>query len=303
LGRHRRHDVKLRRVRCACIDIGSNTTRLLVAEHDNGTLLEVVAQRVFTRIGAGRGVEDPIGPDKIADVARVVAGQASTARECGAGSIRVVATAAIRAAPNRDELAAAVARASGLEMHILPAEEEARLAFAGATRTLEKPPAGEIGVVDVGGGSSELVCGTLADGVSWCVSLAIGSGLLADRHLHSDPPSAAELDEVRADIAAAFDGMSAPRPDAAYAVGGSATSLRRLLGAELTHGALDAGLRLLSAAPIDEVARRFDLHAERVRILPAGMILLQAAGDVFGATLRIGRGGLREGVVLEDLDR
>lgn len=288
-------------MRCACVDIGSNTTRLLVAEREDGHLREVLAERVFTRLGAGRGVDDSIAAEKIDEVAGIVAHQVRLAGELGARSIRVVATAAIRTAPNRDVLSAAVAGAAGCSVEVLSPEEEARLAFHGATRTLEQPPIGEVGVVDVGGGSSELVYGTLVGGVSWSVSFSVGSGQLADAYLRSDPPSAAELLNIRNHVAGVLEGVAAPRPRVAYAVGGSAASLRRLVGPELSHETLGRALEVLSTVPADQVAREYDLHAERVRILPAGLLLLQEAAEAFGVPLRIGNGGLREGVVLEEL--
>jgi exopolyphosphatase/guanosine-5'-triphosphate,3'-diphosphate pyrophosphatase len=164
-------------------------------------------------------------------------------------------------------------------------------------------PIGEIGVVDVGGGSSELVFGTLLGGVTWSASFRIGSGQLADDYLHSDPPSAAELLKVRNHVAGVLEGLEAPQPRIAYAVGGSAASLRRLVGPELSHATLGKALSVLSTTPAEEVARTFELHAERVRILPAGLLLLQEAAEAFGVPLRIGNGGLREGVVLEELAR
>jgi exopolyphosphatase/guanosine-5'-triphosphate,3'-diphosphate pyrophosphatase len=290
-------------VRCACVDIGSNTTRLLVAERANDHLREVLAERVFTRIGSGRGADDAIAADKIEEVAGIVAHQVHLAGELGSSAIRIVATAAIRTAPNRDELMTAVAEAAGCDVDVLAPEEEARLAFHGATRTLEHAPIGEVGVVDVGGGSSELVYGTLLGGVTWSASFRVGSGQLADAYLRSDPPSAAELANVRRHVAGVLEGLDAPRPRIAYAVGGSAASLRRLVGAELTAETLGAALGVLSSTPAEEVARRFELHSERVRILPAGLVLLEEAADAFGVPLRIGNGGLREGVVLEELAR
>jgi exopolyphosphatase/guanosine-5'-triphosphate,3'-diphosphate pyrophosphatase len=225
------------------------------------------------------------------------------ARGCGAEAVRVVGTAAIRCAPNRDQLVEAVAATSGMDMEVLPEEEEARLAFVGATRTLPTLPIGEVGVVDVGGGSSELAAGTLARGVTWCVSLDVGSGLLADTYLRTDPPAPDELDAVRGHVASAFAGVDAPRPRTAYAVGGSATSLYRLVGPHLSVEVLDRALGLLGRTPIAEVAARYELHPERVRLLPAGMLLLRAAAETFGTPLAIAAGGLREGVVFEELVR
>ena len=125
---------------CACIDIGSNTTRLLVADAGQGRLRELVAQRAFTRIGKSIQNGGPIPPEKIAETAGVVRTQTSVAREVGAEHIVAVATAAIRTAPNRDELVDAVEDAGGVELSVLSGEEEARLSFVGATRTLLEAP-------------------------------------------------------------------------------------------------------------------------------------------------------------------
>jgi exopolyphosphatase/guanosine-5'-triphosphate,3'-diphosphate pyrophosphatase len=283
---------------CACIDIGSNTTRLLVAESEDGQLREVLQQRAFTRLGAKGG----ISPEKVELCTDAVATQLRVARECGAEHVRIVGTHAIRQAPNRDELIAAVEDATGLRIEILSGDDEARYAFIGATHTLGHLPLGEVGVVDVGGGSTEIVVGTLADGVEWAESFRVGSGFLADSYLRSDPPALDELDKLRRHVAGVFEGLDVPRPRVAYAVGGSATSLRRLVGAVLDHESLTRGIRLLGELPIAQVARDFELHPERVRLLPAGMALLDAVSDVLGVPLRVAKGGLREGVLLAQLE-
>ena len=280
---------------CACIDIGTNTTRVLVAEAKGGQVEEVLQQREFTRIGKGMKAGAEIPREKIAEVARVVSEQRALAEKLGAEAIRVVATAAIRGAANRDEFAAAI----GCDLAILDGDEEARLAFLGATRTLGHDLPGRIGVVDVGGGSTEIAVGTLADGVTWSSSFRVGSGFLADHYLRSDPPSIGELRAVREHAAGVFEGLELPPPDSAVAVGGSAASLRRLVGAVLEPETLQRALRVLSGAPAADVAQRFALDAERVRLLPAGILVLDAASHRLGRPLQIGRGGLREGVLLD----
>lgn len=286
-------------MRRACIDIGSNTTRLLVAECDGDGLLPVYESRVFTRVGRGLTPGGSIAAAKIAEVAEVVAQQLQTATQFGASQISAVATAAIRHAANGSKLAAAVQQLCGLEVEILSGDREAHLAFLGAARTLGHVPAGELGVVDVGGGSSELVVGTAPDAVRWCTSLTLGSGDLADRWLHSDPPSPGELDAIRAEVRDALTGIDAPQPCEAVAVGGSATSLRRLAGPLLDSETFSRLLATLSRERAAEVARRFSLDLDRVRLLPAGLVILQACAELFGCTLQIGRGGVREGVLLE----
>ncbi len=284
---------------CACIDIGSNTTRLLVADAGDGTLRELVTQRAFTRIGKSLADGGAIPAKKIAETAEVVRTQVAVAAEVGAEHLVAVATAAIRNAPNRDELATAVLDAGGTELEILTGDEEARLAFVGATRTLIKPLEGTVAVIDVGGGSSEIAIGEADGMMEWCESFRIGSGFLADAYLRSDPPSVDELEKVRRHVAGTLEGLEPPPADSAVAVGGTATSLRRLVGAELAHDTLERGIRVLYSTPIPEVARRFELDTERVRLLPAGILVLEAISDLLGLPLRIARGGLREGVLLE----
>jgi exopolyphosphatase/guanosine-5'-triphosphate,3'-diphosphate pyrophosphatase len=288
-------------VSCACIDIGSNTTRLLVADSRDGVLRELLAQRAFTRIGKSIGKDKSIPADKVAETAEVVASQARMAREMGAGRIEAVATAAIRKAVNREELAAAVERTAGVPLRVLSEEEEARLSFVGATRSLTAPPQDTVAVVDVGGGSTEIAVGTMAGGVDWWASIPIGSGLLADGYLHSDPPADEELKRARLHTAGAFEGLAPPATREAVAVGGSATSLRRLVGAELRHDALEKSIKILATTPSADVARRFDLAQERVRLLPGGIVIFDELSQKLGQSLQIAAGGLREGVILEAL--
>jgi len=286
-------------MRCACIDIGSNTTRLLVAETAHGRLDPVLEQRAFTRIGSQIDALGEIPAATIGAVAEVVAAQRAAAACAGAAHVRVVATAAIRRAENGAALVAALRERAGVEVAVLSADDEGRLAFAGATRTLERPPVGTIAVVDVGGMSTEIAIGTLAGGVTWLRSFEIGSGQLA-RRCRADPPSRADMDAMSAAADAAFAAADAPPPlDHAVAVGGSAASLPSLVGPVLDRAALARVLATLGSAPAAVVARRHGLAPERTELLPAGILVLAAVARRLGMPLRIGRGGLREGVVLE----
>jgi exopolyphosphatase / guanosine-5'-triphosphate,3'-diphosphate pyrophosphatase len=287
-------------MRYACVDIGTNTTRLLVAERGADGLREVVAVRRFERLTTSANGEIPA--TTIARIAELVAAHVALAHEHGAVSIRAVATAAIRHAPNGDELCRAVRRAAGVPVDVLSGEQEAALAFAGALATFDEPPEGVIGVIDVGGGSSELVTGTASDGVAWSASLAVGSGVLTDRHVHSDPPALDELAAIRADVETALAGVRPPSPRCVLAVGGSATSLAGAAGGELAPETIARVLSVLIAEPAAGAARTLGLHAERVKLLPAGLLVLEAAWEAFGrAPLHVVRGGLREGVVLRAL--
>ena len=283
----------------ACVDIGSNTTRLLVASCDGGRLRELMTQRVYTRLGKAIRRTGSVPREAIENETDVVATQVRHARDLGAREIRIVATAAIRQAPNRDELVRSIADTTGLEPSVLSDAEEARLAFLGASRSLASPPGGHLGVLDVGGGSTELAAGTADGGASWFASFRIGSGFLADSYFRSDPPSPHELQAAAQHAKGCFEGLDAPAVERAVAVGGSATALRRVAGGELSHEALERTVRILSTAPRREVAERFELDAERVRLLPAGVLIIDAVSDAVGWQLKIGGGGLREGCILE----
>jgi exopolyphosphatase/guanosine-5'-triphosphate,3'-diphosphate pyrophosphatase len=286
-----------------CIDIGSNTTRLLVAECAEDGLRELVSQRSFTRIGKSLRKDGAIPKRKLQEIAAVVAAQARSAREAGAERLVTVATAAIRDAPNREALAEAVRASGSDEVRLVSGDEEARLAFVGAARTLATPAEGSLGVVDVGGGSTEIAVGEGDGEVRWSATFRIGSGFLADSYLRSDPPSVAELEAVRRHVDGCFEGLEPPRPQLAVAVGGTAASLRRLLGAELEHETLERGIRVLSSGTIADIAARFELDPVRVRLLPAGILVLEALSDLLEMPLRIARGGLREGVILEMFEK
>ncbi|MBV9606293.1 MAG: hypothetical protein JO027_14350 [Solirubrobacterales bacterium] len=286
-------------MRRACIDIGSNTTRLLVADCDGERLIEVHQEKEFTHVRRALTSSHHIEAEKIAEVVRVVAAQLKRARELGAAEIRGVATAAVRQAANREALVSALRESCGLEVAVLSAEEEARLAFSGAARTLGYVPSGPLGVVDVGGGSCELVVGTAPNRVEWCASFPVGSGQLTDECLPSDPPGPDEIGRATARIRDALQDVQPPAAASVVAVGGSATSLRRMAGPVLDGAAFARVMAILSAEPASSVADRFELDTDRVRLLPAGLLILKAAAERFAAPLEVGRGGLREGLLLE----
>jgi exopolyphosphatase/guanosine-5'-triphosphate,3'-diphosphate pyrophosphatase len=298
-------------VRAACIDIGSNTTRLLVADVGGGALAVVTEQRAFTRLGRACRPRELLPPEAVAQVGEVVAAQVRMARALDAEALRVVATAAVRRAANGAEVCATLTSAAGVPVELLSEAEEARLAFSGATAGLAERLPGALegradvfaahayeamAVVDVGGGSSQLAVGTPSSGVTWSVSLPIGSGDLAVSHLRSDPPEPVQLAAVSVEIAGVLERVAIPSVARALAVGGSATSLRRLAGEQLDRAALARGLELLIAAPADTVAGRTGIDAERVRLLPAGILVLDAFAERLGP-LTVAGGGLREGVV------
>lgn len=290
-------------MRCACIDIGSNTTRLLVADvavGGNGrpALAAVLERRAFTRLGQACRRRERVPAATCDELAAVVAAQAREARELGAEQLRVVATAALRRAADGFAVCQALAAATAAPVVLLSERDEARLAFAGATYDLDGDAVAPVAVVDVGGGSAQLVVGTCAKGAAWSISLPLGSGDLAAAHLHGDPPTAGELDALRAAVRATLEAVEPPPAERAFAVGGSATSLRRLAGPRLDVATLERALATLVAAPAATVAQQTGIAPERVRLLPAGVVVLAQVAQRLGP-LEVAAGGLREGVLRE----
>jgi exopolyphosphatase/guanosine-5'-triphosphate,3'-diphosphate pyrophosphatase len=286
-------------VRLACVDIGSNTTRLLVAEIDgDGVWRELMTQRAYTLIGKQAEKDGTIPKRVLANTVEVVSTQVRLAREMGADDVTIVATAAVRGAPNKDKLLDAILARTDLSVRVLSGHEEAQLAFIGATKRLGAPAEGTIVVIDVGGGSTEIAIGTVDEGSTWDATFRVGSGMLTEAYVTNDPPGVGDLDLIRQHVSGVFEGLELPEIDKAVAVGGTATSLRRLVGAELSHETLERGIRILTESPAADVAERFDLAPERVELLPAGMLVLEELSDLIGLPLSIGNGGLREGVIL-----
>jgi exopolyphosphatase/guanosine-5'-triphosphate,3'-diphosphate pyrophosphatase len=282
----------------AVIDIGSNTTRLLVAEKNGESFRQLLSQRAFTRLSRGLKEDGSISGKKIAELADTISTQVKLAKVLGANDVYAMATAATRDAPNGDELIETVQAESGVRIEVLDESEEARLAFVGATRSMQDLD-DRVAVIDVGGGSTEVAVGTLEDGVKWSTSFRIGSGLISDEHIHSDPPGVTELDAARAAVEQMFSDFPFPEADQAIAIGGTASSLRRMVGNVLEHETMERAIRLITRNAAAEVADEFGLDIERVEVLPAGVMILEYIGDQIQQPLRIGKGGVREGKLLE----
>jgi exopolyphosphatase / guanosine-5'-triphosphate,3'-diphosphate pyrophosphatase len=286
-------------MRVAAIDVGSNTVRLLVATLDDGSVKPVHEER--TAVGLAREIERTgrIPDEKIERAAQVASRYARDAAKLGAARTDVLVTAPARQSRNGNELVEAISSATRLPVRPLSAEEEGRLAFAGVVSTFPAPPA-SIAVVDVGGGSTQLVFGTAA-GPVWFRTLDIGSLRLAQRHLAHDPPRSEELDELRTSIERAFEGHASPLPRCAVATGGTARALRRVVGRTLGPKQLAKAKGLLSSAPVDELAEEFGFPLWRAETVLAGVLVLAEAQRRLGVPLVVARAGLREGAVLESL--
>jgi exopolyphosphatase / guanosine-5'-triphosphate,3'-diphosphate pyrophosphatase len=284
-------------MRVGIVDVGSSTVRLLVAAREGGALATVRADREHLHLGEEVERRGRLSARAIAATARCVAEQARLARTAGAVEVRVLVTAPGRQSSNGRELADAIARTSGAPVRVLSAEEEGRLAFAGALAGAG-PLTASLAVCDIGGGSTEVVAGTPVGGPVWWRSLDVGCVRLTHRLLRDDPPGKRALATVGAEIERALEGFTPPLPQTAFAVGGTARAVRKLVGKTLAEEELAAALVVLSRRPSRRIARAFALDERRARTLPAGALVLAALRRRLGVDLEVVRTGLREGAAL-----
>lgn len=285
----------------AIVDVGSNTIRLLVAARDRGALVRVADGKRAVGLGADIERDGAISAVKLADASDCLSGFADIARASGAALIDVVVASPGRQARNADQLVHMLSRAAGVPVRVLSRDEEARLAFEGALALTSQK--GAVAVCDVGGGSTQLAVGTTDAGPAWLRSVDLGSLRLSARVPVADPPTKAEVAELRREAAAAFEHVIPPLPKTAFAVGGTARAAKKLVGRTLGTEVLRQALRMLRQVPSEEIACRYDVDPWRARALPAGIAILLEVTRLFGVPLEVARGGLREGLALELLDR
>lgn len=278
------------------IDVGSNTVRVLVVRDGR----EVTSQREMLRLGASVERYGRITPDKLAETSEVVARFADLARDAGADDIEILITSPGRQAENGADLLDVLARAGRCDARILSAREEGLLAFKGALAVASPPYRRRVAVVDVGGGSAQVVVGSRRAGPEWATSIDIGSQRLTSRMLSDDPPRAKAVKAARAEVEHYLDGLEPPAPRVAYAVGGSARALRRLAGSSrLGAEELDEVIALLATTPISILIERHGADPDRVRTMTAGAVILAGIQARLAVPLKVARAGLREGALLE----
>ena len=253
--------------RVAAIDCGTNSIRLLVADvdPDAGTLRDV--ERVMQVVRLGEGV-DRTGRLSDAALARTFAATEEYARTCerlGAQRVRFVATSASRDAENRDVFVSGVRQRIGVEPQVVPGSEEAALSFAGATRELLADGlTGPFVVVDLGGGSTEVVRG--GSSVEAALSVDIGCVRMTERHLADDPPSSQQIAAARRDIEAALDRVAEVVPlDGASSLVGLAGTVTTITACALGLESYDADRIHRTRLPVERVREACDrlLHATR----------------------------------------
>jgi exopolyphosphatase/guanosine-5'-triphosphate,3'-diphosphate pyrophosphatase len=184
----------------------------------------------------------------------------------------------------------ALRRAAKHPVRVLETEEEGRLAYAGAVATSDVELPSAIAVCDVGGASTEIAVGAPGRAPDWVASVDLGSVRLTAR--------AETLDDMRREVAFAFADVEPPQVGLALTVGGSARATRRLVGPWLGDVELGEALRLLETRQPSEIVRGFGVDRNRVRILPAGVVILAQVRELLGVTLHVCSGGIREGAVL-----
>ncbi len=282
-------------MRVAAVDCGTNSVRLLVADVDGDTKLDLHREMRVVRLGQGVDRSGELAGEALERTRLALLHYASVCAELGVRRSRMVATSATRDARNRDEFSAMVRGVLGVEPEVVSGNEEAALSFSGATRGLS-PDGAPFLVIDIGGGSTELVLGS-AD-VQAARSVDIGCVRLTERHLAGDPPTA---DQVRAaeadvDVALALVREVVPVDQAATAVGvaGSVTTVAAIALGLPAYDPERIHLSRIPAEQVAEVSRRLlamprqqraalpVMHPGRVDVIGAGALVLAVLVDRLG---------------------
>jgi exopolyphosphatase / guanosine-5'-triphosphate,3'-diphosphate pyrophosphatase len=282
-------------MRVAVVDIGTNSTRLLIADVDGGRVNEFKRRTTVTNMGRGVDHTGLICSEAIEDVCSVVADYKACYEEMGSERVMAIATSAVRDAANGDAFIAELRERFCLDARLLTGTEEAHLTYLGATaqRPSEEPTL----VFDIGGGSTELIVGSGRD-VGFHTSLQAGTIRQSERHLTSDPPDPHELEDLAADIRNLIERAVAAdidfRPSKAIAVAGTPTSLAaidqelepydpgRVHGYRLGMRRIQRMLSRLSSMPLAERLRVPGLHPGRAPTIVAGTVILVQVMRAFG---------------------
>ena len=281
--------------RLAAVDVGTNSTRLLVADVEGGRVVaEHAREMIITRLGKGVDRTGRFDPAALRRTLDALAGYGATCRRLGVQRRRVVATSATRDAGNRQELLDGVRALLGVDTEVLSGEAEAATAYRGATHDL--PGEERTLVVDIGGGSTELILGTRLPEAM--VSLDLGCVRLHERHLHTDPPTAAEVAALRADAAARLARVTETLDPAAaervVGVAGTITTVtaiglgldaydpRRIHRSALGAAEIAAVAEKLAAMTVAERAAIPVMAKGREDVIAAGALLLDELVRTFG---------------------
>jgi exopolyphosphatase/guanosine-5'-triphosphate,3'-diphosphate pyrophosphatase len=277
----------------AVVDIGSNSTRLLVADVEAGRVSEVERQSRVTRLGRGVDLSGQLSAEAIEAACEAIADYVEICRETGVEKVEAIATSAVRDASNGSAFVAELRERFALSARVLDGEEEARLTYLGAT--CEQPPSEPTLVIDIGGGSTELIVGT-GEEVAFHASLQAGVVRHSERHISSDPPTALELEALAADFRSLIESATAgaPTATACIAVAGTPTSLasveiglepydpKQVHGHTLSLTSIQRLLSQLASAPLSKRAEIVGMHPDRAPNIVAGVVILVEAMRAFG---------------------
>jgi exopolyphosphatase / guanosine-5'-triphosphate,3'-diphosphate pyrophosphatase len=285
-------------LRRAVVDIGTNSTRLFIADVRDGQVVDVLERRTeITRLGAGVDSDGRLGEEAMARVYAVLdLYRALIDRDCASDAVAVL-TSAVRDAANGAEFARTVGARWGIEPHVLSGDEEARLTFLGATSERDPSDLTPTLVIDIGGGSTEFVIGSGRE-MSFHVSNQTGVVRQTERHLHSDPPAVEERDALARDVREVLgDGVPVSRRRGvghAIAVAGTATSMASIAqglepydpdkveGYVVTEAESRRILDRLAGLTLAERRRVPGLHPDRAPTIVAGVIILLETLELFG---------------------
>jgi len=298
--------------RVAAVDTGTNSTRLLVADVDDGRITDVVRETRITRLGEGVDERRRLLPVPIARVRNALSDYRRTLETLGAERTLAIATSAVRDAENGEAFLGEIEWSYGFATRLLSGHEEALLTYRGVTSE-RRLDAGTV-IVDIGGGSTELVAGE-AEGVRWHDSLDIGSVRLTERFLHGDPPAQEELgacgdavrallservpDEIREAIGSAIGVAGTMTSIAALALGLEEYDRDRVHGAELTAEQLAQQLERLASMPLAERRTLRPLDPDRAPVIVGGAIIAREVLSFFGLDrLEISERDILDGAVL-----
>jgi len=283
--------------RVAVVDLGTNSTRLLVADVRHGEVREIERRTEITRLGQGVDASGRLAGEAMERVFAAVAGFRSVIDELGASRAVAVATSAVRDAANGEQLRSALEDRYGLEARVISGDEEARLTFRGATGALPVEDGEPTLVIDIGGGSTELVVGRPGGDPTFQVSTQAGSVRQTERHVSEDPPEPEGLADLALEVQELFE-TAVPGPvresvGQGIAVAGTATSLAavdqelepydpgRVDGYRLELGACERMMAMLAAAPLPERRAVPGLHPGRAPTIVAGTVILVEAMRAF----------------------
>jgi exopolyphosphatase / guanosine-5'-triphosphate,3'-diphosphate pyrophosphatase len=289
--------------RYGVIDVGSNTIHLLVGKVENDEVLPVTAEKVSARLGAGVENTGKLEEERLALAVEVIRLFVRISSLNGVPEPVILATSAVREAENGSELVEKVGRSTGLRVRLISGKDEATLGFRGAISAIGASWEGPVLVVDLGGGSAQLIVGEASSGPHMQVSLPLGTNRTTERFVAKDPPNNEELRALEEHVGELVPRWELSARMAVVAVGGSARAVLKITQDRLTVERLRNLAVEITEYRSAVLARQYGLAPERARVLPAAVTTLVAILDHFGTReLTVARGGVREGAILSLAD-